>query len=163
MLSGIFKYVTAHWVRVRMMMEQFGQATPNSPTIPDEKTRILRARLIMEEAFETIEKGLGVAIRYEDGATMEFGELFFEVMEDGKPNLVEIADGCADLSVVTIGTLVACGLPDNVFLTLVDDNNLQKVKNGRIDEHGKFQKHPDHQPPPVSMFVNDLCMELREE
>jgi predicted HAD superfamily Cof-like phosphohydrolase len=73
------------------------------------------------------------------------------------PDLVEIADGCADISVVTIGTLVACGIPDKGLLELVDDNNLNKFKYGLIrDQFGKIVKPTDHQPPNIAAYLNSV-------
>ena len=37
-------------------MQKAGQATPEKLTIPNEADRILRAKLIIEEAFELIQK-----------------------------------------------------------------------------------------------------------
>jgi predicted HAD superfamily Cof-like phosphohydrolase len=155
---------TLHWGMVHGMMRAFGQLTPDQPTEPDEKTRVLRARLIMEEALELIQKGLGVEVSLVGGGEdwiealhtdptvpLQFDRLSFEAK--GKFDFIETADGCADLSVVNTGTLVACGLPDEELLAVVDDNNLAKVRNGRTDEFGKFQKHPDHQPPDIAGWL----------
>lgn len=145
--------VTSHWFRVKEMMVAFGQMVPLTPTEPDEHTRILRARLILEEAFETIEKGLGVDITLDIPASgrIGFDQFGFEPVRSF--NMSETADGCADLSVVTIGTLVACGLPDEGLLQLVDENNLNKVQNGHVDEHGKFIKPVNHQPPDIDGWL----------
>lgn len=151
---GPFRLVTQHFMRVRRMMELFGQKTPNKPTPPDPETRILRARLIMEEALELIQEGLGVVIYDLDGWSVQFEELEFSISKLREPNMELIADGCADVSVVTIGTLVACGLPDDYLLQIVDNNNLEKVAKGHRDEYGKFIKHPDHQPPDISGYLD---------
>ena len=52
---------TAHYNRIKAFMQKVGQETPEIATIPDEKTRILRAKLILEEALETVE-ALGVKV-----------------------------------------------------------------------------------------------------
>ena len=46
---------TAHYDRVKAFMQKVGQDTPEGAAVPDEKTRILRAKLILEEALETVE------------------------------------------------------------------------------------------------------------
>lgn len=51
-----------HQQRIDEFMVKAGQMVPFARTQPDEATRILRAKLILEEAFETIIKGLGVAM-----------------------------------------------------------------------------------------------------
>lgn len=152
---------TAHQARIEKMMAGYGQNVPSEPALPDEATRVLRARLIMEETLETIQKGLRVAIKHKftmgPGGGLPIGsfdDLGFRAMP-GPANLVEIADGCADISVVTIGTLSACGIADKDLLEVVDMNNLDKVNTGREDEHGKWIKHPDHQPPDIAAVLRD--------
>lgn len=103
--------------QVKEWMTAFGQECPEKPTIPSLEVRKLRAKLILEEALETIE-ALGVRIYGKDGCSgkeFEVSSEYFHciTIEDWKPaNLSEIADGCEDLKVVTEGTLVACGLVD---------------------------------------------------
>ena len=109
--------------RVRDWMMKFGQETHNcNPVVPSLEVRKLRAKLILEEALETIE-GLGIIVFakrniYEDDS-FEIGELgFYEEQERTmypeykplRPDLVKIADGIADSLVVQLGTAVACGI-----------------------------------------------------
>ena len=54
--------VSPHCERVREFMERAGQDTPLEYTPLDEPTRILRAKLILEEALETIRE-LGIIYR----------------------------------------------------------------------------------------------------
>src|SRR5687767_7963031 len=98
-------------------MKKAGQYPPPVPTIPDVETRRLRAKLILEEAFETIE-----ALGFRMEGTWEN----YKIVEQSPPNLELIADGCADLSVVNIGTLIACGIDDVELLREVDEANLRK-------------------------------------
>ena len=145
---------SAHQQRIDTMMGLMGQDVPKMPTEPDEETRILRARLIMEEAFETIEKGLGlsVAVYADAGETIDMDDLEFYVTDHF--DMIELADGCADLSVVTIGTLSACGIDDSPLLKAVDQNNLEKFSgDGHRDEHGKWIKPTDHQPPNIEAIL----------
>ncbi len=79
--------------------------------------RRLRARLILEEALETIQ-GLGFHVPVGEISEHEKGF-----------DLVAVADGCADLSVVNTGTLIACGVPDESLLQLVDSNNIAKFSS----------------------------------
>ncbi|RME85522.1 MAG: hypothetical protein D6785_04320, partial [Planctomycetota bacterium] len=50
-----------HQKRVEEFMRLAGQEIPEVPTLPDEKTRLLRSKLILEEALETIH-ALGFAV-----------------------------------------------------------------------------------------------------
>lgn len=133
-------------------MQQAGQDTPTSPIIPDDETRILRAKLILEEAFETVQ-GLGVGVRITGTnptiTDAKAAPLDFFIHSDA--DLEEVADGCADISVVTIGTLIACGIDDEPLLEEVDQANLRKFAPGsyrRAD--GKWMKPPDWTPPDIA-------------
>jgi predicted HAD superfamily Cof-like phosphohydrolase len=96
-----------------------GQDLPDRPTIPTKEVAALRARLILEEALETC-----AALGFPDVEVLQ-GDFDLGPMHD-EPDLVMILDGCADLSVVTIGTLSALGVNDEPLLALVDENNLAK-------------------------------------
>ena len=108
--------------QVAKWMSAFGQETPSAPTIPSLEVRKLRAKLILEEALETIQ-GLGISayVQDQDNEWDSIHDLHWEFQEVDRwePSLDAIADGCEDLKVVTEGTLVACGLcqpkpPENV-------------------------------------------------
>jgi predicted HAD superfamily Cof-like phosphohydrolase len=141
-----------HQRRIESFMRQAGQSLPDKPTIPPAEVRLLRARLIMEECLETIE-ALGVRVTFADVLNnqirLQFRLLDFE--DSGNPPDIEgIADGCADISVVTIGTLTACGISDEPILEEVDAANLRKFgPGGYRDEHGKWRKPPDWTPPNI--------------
>lgn len=141
-----------------------GQDTPCRPTPPTAAIALLRARLILEEALETCQ-ALGVSVFFDGhvhGETLTMKPMSslgsiptigFAVT--GTPNLVEIADGCADISVVTTGTLVACGIADKELLELVDNNNLSKFGPGHYkDDFGKLVKPPGHKPPDIAGLLN---------
>lgn len=118
-----------HQLRVEEFMRRAKQEVPDHPITPDPKTRVLRAKLILEEALETIWKGLGVNLTlkvgdgYED---VEMKALDFEVLKPYDP--IETADGCADIKVVTTGTLTACGIADEALQEEVDASNLDKFE-----------------------------------
>jgi predicted HAD superfamily Cof-like phosphohydrolase len=148
------------------MMKGFGQEVPVKPTDQKPETRVLRARLILEECLETIWDGLRVNVSLVWKGTapdtgkptgcrhhVRFEALEFESYGEGA-DLVELADGCADISVVTIGTLSAFGIKDKPLLEEVDANNQAKIDTGKTDEHGKFVKHPDHRPPDIGGVLN---------
>lgn len=153
---------TEHQARIERMMEGYGQVVLARPGQRDEETRVLRARLILEECLETIWDGLRVnmTLRWSGTAPdtgkptgcahhVKFEAIEFEAYGDGA-DLVELADGCADVSVVTIGTLSAFGIRDGALLREVDENNLAKIQGGHRDEHGKFIKPEGHKPPDVA-------------
>jgi len=142
------------------------QDVPEVPTEPSIEVRILRAKLIFEEAMETIAKGLGVGIvvsgtkgwiplNYHLMANMEEPEFKFAMEWDF--DMTETIDGCCDISVVTTGTLSACGVPDEPFLNIVDKNNIDKYGPGcTIREDGKVIKPPGHKAPDIHGLLASL-------
>lgn len=140
-------------------MEKAGQPMPERPTVPDRDTRRLRARLILEEAFETIE-ALGIDLRLEEQEETKLDVESFRFLESGAgpseestdgagPDLEGIADGCGDLSVVAIGTLVACGIADAPLLEEIDRANLRKLQSSPSSEDGKVLKPSGFEEPDV--------------
>jgi predicted HAD superfamily Cof-like phosphohydrolase len=144
---------TSHQIRVEKFMLAAGQSVPQKPCIPNELTRILRARLILEECLETVE-ALGFQI---DGGPKAMAEEILDGTADCKPDLIEIIDGCCDIKVVTTGTLSACGLPDDPFQVEVDLNNLAKFgPGGHRRSDGKWEKPPNFTGPDIKGVLERL-------
>ncbi len=114
-----------HQKLVEAFMAKAGQELPSAPCMPSAEVRLLRAKLILEEALETI-FALGCGVSY--GGMVRHLPDFQAVLLPHAPDMEEIADGCADLSVVTIGTLSACGIADDPLLAEVDAANLRKFE-----------------------------------
>lgn len=151
----IYKVMYYDHVRsVRRFMELAGQELPTKPKLPDESVRRLRALLILEEAFETI-AALGFYCRRETLSIHgSLGTLDRYDLSD-EQKLVEIADGCADISVVTIGTLLACGIAPEPVLDEVDSSNLRKFTGGHKDEEtGKWIKPADFKGPDLRSVID---------
>lgn len=134
-------------------MQKAGQATPETVTIPDAETRILRAKLILEEALETVH-ALGVMVRVESAEGPELVEGHLHYSDGRPPDLEMVVDGCADISVVTMGTLIAFGVDDEPVLEEVDAANLRKFGPGgwRRDD-GKWMKPKDWTPPDIHAAI----------
>ena len=143
---------TPHYNRVKTFMQKVGQDTPEIATIPDEKIRILRAKLILEEALETVD-ALGVSVEIEGTPLTEEG---LRYSAPGEVDLKEVVDGCADISVVTIGTLISFGIDDEPVLQEVDASNLRKFSEGsyRRDD-GKWMKPPGWTPPDIMAAIDN--------
>lgn len=150
-----------HQKRVEKFMRLAGQGVPLRPGIPSSPVRMLRAKLILEEALETIEalgfhaRCLGQSDRIRiDDVVMDWSD------KNGKaitPDLVGIADGCADISVVTIGTLSACGIDAQPIIEAIDESNLAKFTgDAHRREDGKWQK-------PTGWKAPDIAGILREQ
>lgn len=103
-------------------------------TIPDLEIRKLRAKLILEEAFETV-RALGF-----DPMLSAESAIDYAISVD--PDLEGIIDGCADLNYVLVGTLVSCGVPDEPHFQEVCEANEDKFPEGKatFNASGKFQK-----------------------
>jgi predicted HAD superfamily Cof-like phosphohydrolase len=158
---------TTHQQRIEKFMLLADQEVPGKPVIPDEATRILRAKLIIEEALETVDAlGVGIDLVSYLGDKAEgkqigrnsifnpSNELDFTIK--GECDIVEVVDGCLDVSVVTRGTLSAFGVSDENLLVAVDNNNLAKFGSGgyRRDD-GKWVKPPTHTPPDITGLLID--------
>lgn len=143
-----------HQQNVDKFMRLAKQVVPISPTIPPPEIRMLRARLIMEEAIETV-AGLGVDMTFKSSPEPAcFADIEFE--DNGNPDLIEIVDGCADISVVTTGTLSACGVADCSVLETVDENNLMKFGPGGYEDPvtKKWIKPPNHKKPNIGWLLD---------
>jgi predicted HAD superfamily Cof-like phosphohydrolase len=146
------------------------QETPETPIMPDVNTRRLRAALILEECLETVAAlGFNVVISidpetveecYEtlsdDGSSLLLDQVELNLEENGPGCLIEIADGVADISVVSIGTLIACGIKDAKLLETVDQNNLDKIGPGHsFRADGKLIKPANHKKPDIASIINE--------
>lgn len=136
---------STHQQRVDEFMRRAGQDLPAAPMMPDASIRLLRARLIIEEALETVE-ALGCYV-----SSTSDGKLTARIDVLTPPDMVKAIDGCCDLSVVTIGTLSALGCPDEPFMAEVDAANLRKFEGDACkDSHGKWLKPTGFVPPDIA-------------
>lgn len=138
------------------------QAIPDKAyTMPDLETRRHLAKMIWEEALETVE-ALGFYPSDED----------FKVLDsnygDGRPkHLEDIIDGCCDTIFVATGAIVALGAPDWPHLLEVCAANNRKFPDGvaTVDATGKYLKPSGWQPPnhqKIMVQYHDFSM-LREQ
>lgn len=139
-----------------------GSTPPNGYTQPTLRTARLRARLILEEAQETI-NALGFAIVANDHGVCGVATLpefaSFADADTLPVNLVDIIDGCCDLTYVAIGTLASVGAPDVPHLRLVCEANDAKFPNGNaiLRQDGKYLKPDGWTPPPHEGHIQ--CLE----
>lgn len=169
---------TDHQKRVEEFMQKATQNVPNIPTLPDTSILISRMKQLWEELLETTRAcGLVVRLNpiYLDKVMDDVGSDFgkwgasenmsnfatsvansinidhkstIDIQPDNKPDLVEIVDGLADISVVNTGTFSALGVADDLILETVDQNNLNKFGPGSyLDSSGKWRKPPGHKKP----------------
>lgn len=131
---------------------QESQPLPVKPTVPSASVRVLRAALILEEVFETIE-ALGVSVRVKDDP-IDFKALSLTCDKDC--DLAEVLDGLADIEVVSTGTASTCGLALQPGFDLAMDNNMLKFAPGHsFNALGKLVKPSDHVRPDFSVLVKE--------
>lgn len=134
-------------------MSRAGQAVPDKPTLPDAATRLERAKLIVEEALETIE-ALGCLIYRDKDAKRQYS---VALRDNAQPNLAAIIHECCDLQFVATGTLSACGVPDLPFIREIDYANLRKFSgDAHRDANGKWIKPTGFVGPDIAGVLKQL-------
>jgi predicted HAD superfamily Cof-like phosphohydrolase len=141
-------------------MQKAGQTTPEKLTIPSESDRILRAKLILEEAFELINKGLGIGVA-------NFGHFLkpddFNYVITGEADPIESLDGAADSFWVTVaGVAIIFGADLEPVLDEVDRSNQSKFIDGHRREDGKWQKGKSYSPADIKSVLRDRVRPLGE-
>lgn len=147
---------------VELFMAKTGdkrQSVPLTPHVPSDDICFLRARLMLEECLETIEKGLGLSVVLRDSGDAVAGEPERKIPVDfsridfvakARGDIIELADGLADCEVVNLGTAAAAGIAHQPVFEEVMRNNLAKFGYGHtLDSGGKLVKPPDHKPPEI--------------
>lgn len=146
---------------VRAFMQAAGQHVPQFPTDLPLETRILRARLIIEEAFEQA-AAMGVHVSYSVNKEAPAISLYPEdiTYKQGEAtSLVEIADGIADQLYVSLGAACAFGINMEPVWKLIQDSNMAKFGPGSYKRpDGKQMKPPGWIPP-----TQDITTELRNQ
>jgi predicted HAD superfamily Cof-like phosphohydrolase len=114
------------------LMKQYDQQVKESPELPGAETRLLRARLVFEEALEFV-KGCGCTVTMgnagvngkEEAAVIDEIEVVLD--PKGTPDFVEYVDGCIDQLVVTYGALNAAGVKAQPAWDEVQRSNMSKA------------------------------------
>ena len=111
---------------VTEFMRLYGQALPGVPTIPDEKTRLMRVNSLAEEVGE-LAMASGVALHMT--AHPHFSKPVIEVTIDPEaiPAIDQIADALVDCQYFVDGTANAYGLDLEPFFDEVHRANMGKL------------------------------------
>src|SRR5580700_9208496 len=111
------------------LMKQFEQEVKEAPELPDSATRLLRARLVFEEALEFVKAcGCTVAVSGSDGTKAKvIDEISVVADPEGSPDFTEYVDGCIDQLVVTYGALNAAGVKAQSAWDEVQRSNMSKA------------------------------------
>lgn len=111
--------------QLREWHKKFGVIVNDTPTIPDKRVRELRIKLMYEELVKELIPALE------------------------KDNIIEIADGIADLLYVTIGTAVSYGINIEPIFDEVHRSNMTKLwPDGTVhyNDYGKVIKPETYSP-----------------
>lgn len=148
--------------KVEEFMRAAGQEVRGKISKIPQEEAILSARLIMEEALETI-AALGVSVYPNELSQIAVGpkphqgvvmsNLHFEGGDPEDQDLGEISDGAADLGVVVLGMCNRFGIPYQKCFDLVHESNMTKFIDGHRDEKtGKWIKGPSYTPVDLSFI-----------
>lgn len=137
---------------VRQFHHAMGATIGQSPSMRD---RELRAKLIMEEAVETV-AAMGFAVdaaihKTKDGITGEQVAYFEKDYPD--PDFPEAIDGLIDLLYVVFGAAVAWGVDLDPFFTEVHNANMAKL-GGETRADGKVLKPEGWTPPDIKGILD---------
>jgi len=134
-----------------------GQPVPENITEPSNEDKILRARLIMEEALEMV-YALGVYIQPKSSEIHAYSADDFTYYATGRFDSVGVADAAVDILWVGVtGPMVLCGMADKLEACIeeVDASNLSKFIDGHRDENtGKWIKGPSYKPANIEGIIN---------
>lgn len=128
---------------VKEFHEKYAHYTSNKPRVAPVNIGALRCQLIEEEARETL-----LAMRARFKSTPKLDD---EIDWTDKDDLVQIADGLADLLYVTFGAALAYGIPIEEVFTEVHRSNMTKplIKNAL----GKTIKGEGYEPPDIKSII----------
>ena len=140
---------------VELFMRQARQDVPVAPCIPSLEIRKLRAALLLEECLETIE-AMGIQVINSSGQQIHIRDIKYR--ENGPGNIIEVADGLADLEVVgSCGTASAFGIAQQPIFEAVAGNNLLKFAPGHsFRADGKLIKPANH--PAVTPMITKILL-----
>jgi predicted HAD superfamily Cof-like phosphohydrolase len=122
---------------VQNFHQKFELLINDKPTLPSEQVRELRKKLIIEETEE-----------------------IFKGMDDG--DMVEIADGLADLLYVVFGLAVSYGINAQTIFDEVHRSNMTKIwSDGTVhkNKHGKVIKPDTYSKADIGKVLKDLGYE----
>lgn len=145
---------------VATFMRAFGQKVRTTPTADiTEHERILRVRLVMEEALE-FAAAMGFDVFVEPGHKGEEHDLQLSDTGNGV-DLVEAADAIADILVVTYGSGNTLGIPTADVFHEVHRSNMDKLgPDGQpiVREDGKVIKPEGWQKPDIAGALYGLSV-----
>ena len=136
-------------------VSDFHDATGGPGTIDTPEGRLLRAKLIMEEAVETAAAlGFCVLGRIYENSTIE-GKPLAKFSLEQEFDIIDFIDGLCDLIYVTAGAGVNAGVDLTPHFDEVHRANMEKVSAKRFREDGKVLKPLGWKPPDHEAILRD--------
>lgn len=120
-------------LQVREFHKMIGRRRPSIPHIPKQEEWSAQLKLIVEEVYELIKA--------------------FE-----ENNLINVADGLADVQYVILGMAEICGINLEKIFAEVHRSNMTKA-GGHFDSAGKWIKPPTYTPPNLSPILKEMSNE----
>lgn len=137
-------------------------------TIPDHDTRALMAKLVFEEAMETIDAlGFGIEEDVSEGGFRVYSRLMQSNKYEGITlDMEKIIDGACDLTYVAVGVMIGMGVPDQPHLTEVCIANNNKFPGGQVivdEKTGKYLKPEGWRPPDHGKVQDQVQRYIRQK
>lgn len=132
-------------------MKAASQAIPDEPGIPDERTRILRVKLIAQELRE-LAQAYGLRVILDSNQP----ENAIAIIPDAAytPNLRDAYDATLDIQYVTVGNGIAMGLDLQPGWEEVQRSNMSKFIDGYKGPDGKWIKGPSYHPARLQPIID---------
>lgn len=147
--------------RVREFHRAFGHPVEHTLTIPDEATRLLRFRLLLEEVYE-FGRAAGISPFCDmDQQTFDSwinaeARQAYRAAGPEKVNLVECADALGDIDYVCQGANLCFGFPAEAVVAEIHRANMSKLgPDGQPikDPSGRVVKSPNYTPPDIKLLL----------
>ena len=144
---------------VTEFMRAASQPIPDEPGIPDERTRILRVKLIAQELRE-LAQAYGVRVMMD--SNLPEADIFIGPEARYAPNLRDAYDATLDIQYVTVGNGVAMGLDLQPGWEEVQSSNMSKFIDGHKGPDGKWIKGPSYRPARLQPIIDAQAQAARE-
>lgn len=136
--------------RVRDFHVALGQPAPDGLDLDGFRAE-LRARLIMEEAIETV-NALGFTVE----VSSRYGVAQVGLTQSTAPDWPEVVDGLCDVAYVTLGAAVEAGFSLAPFFHEVHRSNMTKIGGPVRESDGKVLKPDSFEPPRIAYLWDRL-------
>ena len=135
---------------VRAFHNMAGIDNPDLPVLLDPETCRTRARLLLEETFETLRALVGNSWLLRLAERLAYWTINRSNCDSY--DIEAVADGCADTTYIAVGTCLALGIPFNRVWRAVQASNMSKM-GGYRDQRGKWIKPANYKQPEIARAI----------